>query len=90
MQNQMMVSYGERSAIQAGTGGRADLEGATASMSTEVGDLDAALAALYQLPLDQFLSKDLLVLSQVEGRPPRAGRSGSSASHAPPRRSEGA
>jgi hypothetical protein len=56
MQNQMMVSYGERSAIQAGTGGRADLEGTTASMSTEVGDLDAALAALYQLPLDQFVA----------------------------------
>jgi hypothetical protein len=56
MQNQAMVSYGERSAIQAGTGGRADLEGATASMSTEVGDLDAALAALYQLPLEQFVA----------------------------------
>jgi hypothetical protein len=56
MQNQMMVSYGERSAIQAGTGGRGNLEGATASMSTEVGDLDAALAALYQLPLDQFVA----------------------------------
>ena len=40
-----MVGYGERSAIQAGIGGRADLEGATANMSTEVGDLDAALAA---------------------------------------------
>ena len=56
MQNQMVVSYGERSAIQAGTGGRADLEGATANMSTEVGDLDAALAALYQLPLEQFVA----------------------------------
>ena len=56
MQNQAMVGYGEQSAIQAGTGGRADLEGAAASMSTEVGDLDAALAALYQLPLEQFVA----------------------------------
>jgi hypothetical protein len=55
MRNQAMVSYGERSAVQAGTGGRADLEGAIASMSTEVGDLDAALAALYRLPLEQFV-----------------------------------
>ena len=56
MQHQAMVSYGERSAVQAGIGGRADLEGATANMSTEVGDLDAALAALYQLPLEQFVA----------------------------------
>jgi hypothetical protein len=56
MQNKAMVGYGERSAIQAGVGGRADLEGATANMSTEVGDLDAALAALYQLPLEQFVA----------------------------------
>src|SRR5829696_7293114 len=56
MQNQAVVSYGERSAIQAGSGGRADLEGATANMSTEGGDLDAALAALYQLPLEQFVA----------------------------------
>jgi hypothetical protein len=56
MQGQAMVGYGERSAIPAGTGGRADLEGATANMSTEVGDLDAALAALYQLPLEQFVA----------------------------------
>jgi hypothetical protein len=56
MQNQAMISYGERSAVQAGIGGRADLEGATANMSTEVGDLDAALAALYQLPLEQFVA----------------------------------
>jgi hypothetical protein len=56
MRNQAMVGYGERSAIQAGIGGRADLEGATAKMSTEVGDLDAALATLYQLPLDQFVA----------------------------------
>src|SRR4029453_3462123 len=55
MRNQAMVSYGERSADQAGFGGRTDLEGAIASMSTEVGDLDAALAALYQLPLEQFV-----------------------------------
>ena len=41
------VNVGER---------QADLEGATASMSTEVGDLDAALAALYQLPLEQFVA----------------------------------
>jgi hypothetical protein len=61
MQNQAMVGYGERSAVQAGNGGRADLEGATANMSTEVGDLDAALAALYQLPLEQFVpSRDQL------------------------------
>src|SRR4029453_12732472 len=44
------------SAIQAGIGGRAELEGAIANMSTEVGDLDAALAALYQLPLEQFVA----------------------------------
>src|SRR5215217_4056893 len=56
MQNQAVVSYGERSAMQAGCGGRADLEGAAANMSTEVGDLDAALAALYQLPLEQFVA----------------------------------
>jgi hypothetical protein len=46
MQSQALVSYGERSADQAGYGGRADVEGARANMSTEVGDLDAALAAL--------------------------------------------
>ena len=40
MRNQALVSYGEWSAIQAGFGGQADLEGATKSMSTEVGDLD--------------------------------------------------
>ncbi|HEX3213734.1 MAG TPA: hypothetical protein VH016_14285 [Actinomycetota bacterium] len=56
MQDQAVVSYGERSAVQAGIGGRGDPEGATKSMSTEVGDLDAALAALYQLPLDQFVA----------------------------------
>src|SRR5215218_2064238 len=56
MQIQVMVGYGERSAVQAGIGGRADLEGATANMSTEVGDLDADLAALYQLPLEQFVA----------------------------------
>ena len=56
MQNQALVSYGEWPAVQADIGGRADLEGAAASMSTEVGDLDAALAALYQLPLEQFVA----------------------------------
>jgi len=56
MQSQAMVGYGERSAIQAGIGGRADLEGATANISIEGGDLDAALAALYQLPLEQFVA----------------------------------
>lgn len=56
MQDQPLVSYGEWSAVQAGIGGRGDPEGATESMSTEVGDLDAALAALYQLPLDQFVA----------------------------------
>jgi hypothetical protein len=56
MQDQVMVSYGERSARQARIEGRADLEGAVASMSTDVGDLDAALAALYQLPLEQFVA----------------------------------
>ena len=62
MQNQATVGYGERSAVQAGIGGRGDLEGATANMSTEVGDLDAALAALYQLPLEQFVAtRDQLV-----------------------------
>jgi hypothetical protein len=56
LQDPAMVSYGGWSAVQAGTGGRGDLEGATANMSTEVGDLDAALAALYQLPLEQFVA----------------------------------
>jgi hypothetical protein len=56
MHKQAMLGYGERSAIQAGIGGRADLEGATAKLSTEVGDLDAALAALDQLPLEQFVA----------------------------------
>jgi hypothetical protein len=50
------VSYGEWSAIQAAVRGRADLEGATASRSTKVGDLEAALAALYRLPLEQFVA----------------------------------
>jgi hypothetical protein len=53
--NQAPASYAGWSAGQEGVGGRADLEGATANMSTEVGDLDAALAALYQLPLEQFV-----------------------------------
>jgi methyl-accepting chemotaxis protein len=56
LRDQAVVGYGERSAIQEGIGGRADLEGATAKMSTEVGDLDAALAALYRLPLEQFVA----------------------------------
>jgi hypothetical protein len=56
MRNQALVSYGEWSAVQAGVRGWEDLEGATANMSTEVGDLDAALAALYQLPLEQFVA----------------------------------
>jgi hypothetical protein len=56
MQNQAIVSYGDWSATQADIGGRGDPEGATASMSTEVGDLDAALAGLYQLPLEQFVA----------------------------------
>jgi hypothetical protein len=53
--NQGTASYAGWSAVQEGIGGPADLEGATANMSTEVGDLDAALAALYQLPLEQFV-----------------------------------
>jgi hypothetical protein len=62
MRTQAMVSYGERSAVPPGMGGRGDLEGASAHMSTEVGDLDAALAALYQLPLEQFVAtRDQLV-----------------------------
>jgi hypothetical protein len=56
MQTQATVSYGAWSAGQAGMEGRADPEGAAASMSTEVGDLDAALASLYQLPLEQFVA----------------------------------
>jgi hypothetical protein len=56
MQTQALVGYGEGSAIQAGIGGQADLGGATANMSTAVGDLDAALTALYQLPLEQFVA----------------------------------
>jgi hypothetical protein len=50
------VGDGEWSAIQAAVRGRADLEGATASGSTKVGDLEAALAALYRLPLEQFVA----------------------------------
>jgi hypothetical protein len=62
MQNQARVSYGELSAAPAGFGGQADLEGAISNVSTEVGDLDAALAALYQLPLEQFVAtRDQLV-----------------------------
>ena len=53
--NQATASYAGWSAVQDGIGGSADLEGATATMSTEVGDRDAALAALYQLPLEQFV-----------------------------------
>jgi hypothetical protein len=56
MRDQAMVGFGKWSAIQAGIGGQGDLEGATAGMSTEVGDLDAALATLYQLPLEQFVA----------------------------------
>ena len=98
MQNQMMVSYGERSAIQAGSGGRADLEGATANMSTEVGDLDAALAALYQLPLEQFVATrdqlarrlraagDRATARQVAGlrRPPVSAWAANQLAHAAP------
>ena len=53
--NQATASYAGWSAGQSGVGGWADLEGATGNMSTEVGDLDAALAALYRLPLEQFV-----------------------------------
>jgi hypothetical protein len=56
MRDQAVVGYGEWSASQAGTRGRSDLEGASANMSTEVGDLDATLAALYQLPLEEFVA----------------------------------
>src|SRR4029450_4703667 len=41
MRNQAMVSYGERSADQAGFGGRSDLERAIASIATEVAALGA-------------------------------------------------
>src|SRR5215216_183916 len=98
MQNQATVSYGEWSAIQAGSGGRADLEGATASMSTEVSDLDAALAALYQLPLEQFVATrdqlarrlraagDRVTARQVAGlrRPPVSAWAANQLAHAAP------
>jgi hypothetical protein len=98
MQIQVMVGYGERSARQAGIGGRADLEGATASMSTEVGDLDAALAALYQLPLEQFVATrdqlarrlraagDRATARQVAGlrRPPVSAWAANQLAHAAP------
>jgi hypothetical protein len=98
MQSQAMVGYGERSAIQAGIGGRADLEGATANMSTEVGDLDAALAALYQLPLEQFVATrdqlarrlraagDRATARQVAGlrRPPVSAWAANQLAHAAP------
>jgi hypothetical protein len=82
MQNQMMVGYGERSANQAGIGGRADLEGATANMSTEVGDLDAALAALYQQPLEQFVA----TRDQLARRLRAAGDRASAGGDHPPQR----
>jgi hypothetical protein len=79
MRTQAIVSYGERSAVQAGFGGRADLEGGTVRMSTEVGDLDAALAALYQLPLEQFVghaaSSSRILGSTASTIDPPAGRS---------------
>jgi hypothetical protein len=98
MQTQAMVSYGEWSAIQAGIGGRGDLEGATANMSTEVGDLDAALAALYQLPLEQFVATrdqlarrlraagDRATARQVAGlrRPPVSAWAANQLAHAAP------
>jgi hypothetical protein len=98
MQSQAMVGYGERSAIQAGIGGRADLEGGTANMSTEVGDLDAALAALYQLPLEQFVATrdqlarrlraagDRATARQVAGlrRPPVSAWAANQLAHAAP------
>ena len=98
MQSQAVVGYGERSAIQAGIGGRADLEGATANMSTEVGDLDAALAALYQLPLEQFVATrdqlarrlraagDRATARQVAGlrRPPVSAWAANQLAHAAP------
>jgi hypothetical protein len=98
MQDRAMVSYGDRSAVQAGIGGRADLEGATASMSTEVGDLDAALAALYQLPLEQFVATrdqlarrlraagDRATARQVAGlrRPPLSAWAANQLAHAAP------
>jgi hypothetical protein len=98
MQNQAVVSYGGRSAVQAGIGGRGDLEGATANMSTEVGDLDAALAALYQLPLEQFVATrdqlarrlraagDRATARQVAGlrRPPVSAWAANQLSHAAP------
>jgi DNA repair exonuclease SbcCD ATPase subunit len=98
MQSRAMVGYGERSAIPAGIGGRADLEGATANMSTEVGDLDAALAALYQLPLEQFVATrdqlarrlraagDRATARQVAGlrRPPVSAWAANQLAHAAP------
>ena len=98
MRNRAMVGYGERSAIQAGTGGRAGLEGATAKMSTEVGDLDAALAALYQLPLEQFVATrdqlarrlraagDRATARQIAGlrRPPLSAWAANQLAHAAP------
>jgi hypothetical protein len=98
MRNQAMVGYGERSAVQAGIGGRVDPEGATAKMSTEVGDLDAALAALYQLPLEQFVATrdqlarrlraagDRATARQVAGlrRPPVSAWAANQLAHAAP------
>jgi hypothetical protein len=98
MRSQAMVGYGERSAIQAGMGGRSDLEGATANMSTEVGDLDATLAALYQLPLEQFVATrdqlarrlraagDRATARQVAGlrRPPVSAWAANQLAHAAP------
>jgi hypothetical protein len=98
MRSQALVGYGGRSAVQAGIGGRADLEGASANMSTEVGDLDAALAALYQLPLEQFVATrdqlarrlraagDRATARQVAGlrRPPVSAWAANQLAHAAP------
>jgi hypothetical protein len=97
-QTRAMVSYGEWSAVQAGVEGRAGVEGASASMSTEVGDLDAALAALYQLPLEQFVATrdqlarrlraagDRATARQVAGlrRPPVSAWAANQLAHAAP------
>jgi len=82
--NQATASYAGWSAGQEGIGGWAHLEGATANMSTEVGDLDAALAALYQLPLEQFVPTRDQLARRLRAAGDRAGARRVAALRRPP------
>src|SRR5215211_4730807 len=82
--NQQKASYAGWSAGQERIGGWADLEGAVASMSTEVGELDAALAALYQLPLEQFMPTRDQLARRLRAAGDRAGARQVAALRRPP------